>query len=170
MDNSENPQNPEGAQTSPKVDDKESPHILKEFPGSKEKIKANVFMILGVLVFVIGGIATGWFLSGGKFSKENKNASQNSQVKSTKNETEEGTLDESVKYQEAEGMLVAGGIKGEGTYHIERDGGPTKYVYLTSTVISIDRFVGKKVKVWGETISGIYAPWLMDVAKIQIIN
>jgi hypothetical protein len=66
--------------------------------------------------------------------------------------------------------LEEGGIDGEGTHHLVRDGGPSKSVYLTSTVIDLDSFAGKKVKVWGETISARKAGWLMDVGKIKIIE
>jgi hypothetical protein len=116
------------------------------------------------------GIATGWFLSGNKLGKGTSTKGESGTVSSQKSSNEEGVLDESVKYQEAEGTLVEGGIKGEGTYHLERDGGPSKYVYLTSTAIGLDKFVGKKVKVWGETLSAINAPWLMDVSKIKLIE
>jgi hypothetical protein len=48
--------------------------------------------------------------------------------------------------------------------------GEDKYVYLTSTVIDLQSFVGKKVKVWGETLSGLHAGWLMDVGKIKVVK
>jgi len=37
-------------------------------------------------------------------------------------------------------------------------------------VIDLESFTGKKVKVWGETISAQKAGWLMDVGKIQVIK
>ena len=49
------------------------------------------------------------------------------------------------------GDFAKGGIDGEGTHKLIRDGGPSKTAYLTSSVIDLDQFVGKKVKIWGET-------------------
>ncbi len=66
--------------------------------------------------------------------------------------------------------MEEGGIDGEGTYHLVRDGGPTKNVYMSSTVIDLGQFKGKKVQVWGQTISGKKAGWLMDVGKIKVLE
>ena len=79
-------------------------------------------------------------------------------------------LDPKVKYDNATGDLKEGGIGSEGTYHIERDGGPSHFVYLTSSVVDLGSFVGKKVEVWGETLASKKAGWLMDVAKIQVVQ
>jgi hypothetical protein len=85
-------------------------------------------------------------------------------------ETEAGLTDNGNFSDTAEGILVEGGIEGEGTYHLDRGTGPTKYVYLTSSVFDLQSFVGKKVQVWGETISGLHAGWLMDVGKLKVID
>ena len=49
-----------------------------------------------------------------------------------------------------------------------REGGTAKYVYLTSSMIDLSLFVGKKVEIWGETLASKKAGWLMDVARIQV--
>ena len=67
-------------------------------------------------------------------------------------------------------MLKKGGIEGEGAYHLERSGGPSQNVYLTSSVLDLSQLVGRKIKVWGETNSAQKAGWLMDVGRAQIIN
>jgi len=82
--------------------------------------------------------------------------------------TSAGVLDPKVKYDNATGVLNEGGVGNEGTHHLVRDGGPTKTVYLTSSVIDLQSFVGKKVQVWGETLASKKAGWLMDVAKIEV--
>jgi hypothetical protein len=86
--------------------------------------------------------------------------------------TEAGLEDESAftEEQSPEGILKEGGIEGEGTHHLDRGLGEDKYVYLTSTVIDLQSFVGKKVKVWGESLAGLKAGWLMDVGKIKVIE
>lgn len=48
--------------------------------------------------------------------------------------------------------------------------GPSQYAYLTSTVIDLSAFTGKKVQVWGQTIAGKKAGWLMDVGKVKVIE
>jgi hypothetical protein len=68
----------------------------------------------------------------------------------------------------AEGVLEVGGIKGEGTHHLVRGDDESQYVYLTSTVIDLESFTGKKVQVWGETLSAETAGWMMDVSKVKV--
>jgi len=53
---------------------------------------------------------------------------------------------------------------------LERTGGASQNVYLTSTVIDLQSFVGKNVQVWGDTLSGQKAGWLMDVGKIKTVE
>jgi hypothetical protein len=53
---------------------------------------------------------------------------------------------------------------------LERAGGPSQDVYLTSSTISFDEYVGKKVKVWGETFSAKTAGWLMDVGRLELLE
>lgn len=69
-----------------------------------------------------------------------------------------------------EGVLKKGGIDGEGQYHLVRPGGDSQNVYLTSSVVDLSLFVGKKVKVWGETNSAKKAGWLMDVGRVEVLE
>ena len=141
--------------------------ILKKISTSGKK---ETLLIVAVsLVVVLLGIVAGWFLSGKSLAfKKDTSSGEKEQVMKT--ETEAGLADESVLPDSVEGMLVEGGVEGEGTHHLERPGGPSQNVYLTSTVIDLQSFVGKKVKVWGETLSGIKAGWLMDVGKIKVVE
>jgi hypothetical protein len=68
----------------------------------------------------------------------------------------------------AEGVLVKGGLEGEGSHHLVRPGGTDQYVYLTSTVLDLDLFVSARVQVWGETFNAQRAGWLMDVGRVQV--
>ncbi|MEK7188342.1 MAG: hypothetical protein AAB685_00635 [Patescibacteria group bacterium] len=120
------------------------------------------------LVLIGGGILAGWYISGNSSKNGIKDSSSVSKVKSS--DTEAGIVDEKTFSDTAEGTLEEGGIEGEGTYHLVREGGPARYVYLTSTVIDLASFKGKKVKVWGQTLSGRKAGWLMDVGKIKVIE
>jgi hypothetical protein len=122
-------------------------------------------VVLGSFLVVLAGVGTAWLIN---TKVINKTSSAAPGVKVTS--TGAGVLDPKIKYDNATGDLVAGGIGNEGTHHIERDGGPTHFVYLTSSVIDLESFVGKKVEVWGETLASKKAPWLMDVAKIQEVQ
>ena len=139
--------------------------VLKSFP--KGPSKATLMMVVGALAVVLVGVTTGWLISGRSgISGSSKEAAPGA----TTSETEAGIVDEATFRDSAEGLLVEGGIEGEGTHHLDRDLGEEKYVYLTSTVIDLESFVGKKIQVWGETIAGKKAGWLMDVGKVKVIE
>lgn len=133
---------------------------------TKTPVKKNLILALISLVVVAAGIGAGYLLSGvGKGTPE---MGTTGEIKVSKDEA--GVADESKYPDTAEGILEEGGIGGEGTYHIVRGVGPSQYAYLTSSVVDMGPFVGKKVKVWGQTVSGKKAGWLMDVGKIKVIE
>ena len=70
----------------------------------------------------------------------------------------------------ATGVVKTGGINGEGTHTLEREGGKTQNAALTSSVVDLDLFIGKKVEVKGETNDSNKAGWLMDVGSIKILE
>ncbi len=127
-------------------------------------MKKHMHLILSSFLVVIVGIGAGYLISNRMGS-----STDTADVKVSANEA--GILDEKTfKGDTAEGKLVDGGIGGEGAFHLERTGGPSKNVYLTSSVIDLTPFVGKNVKVWGETLASKKAGWLMDVIKIRLIE
>jgi len=68
-----------------------------------------------------------------------------------------------------EGLLKTGGIDGEGQFHLQRPGGDSQSVYLTSSIVDLSQYVGKKVKVWGQTQQAQHAGWLMDVGSLEVL-
>lgn len=56
----------------------------------------------------------------------------------------------------------------EGTHLLERQGAAS--VALTSSVVDLSKYEGKKVKVYGETQKAIKEGWLMDVGKVEEIK
>jgi hypothetical protein len=124
--------------------------------------------VVGIIVVVLAGIGTAWIISNRIMGKVAGSSSAPAGVKVTSNEA--GILDPNIKYQEVTGTLKEGGIGNEGTHHLERDGGPSQTVYLTSSVIDLSGFVDKKVEIWGETLAAKKAGWLMDVAKVKVSN
>lgn len=81
-----------------------------------------------------------------------------------------GSEDESTFKDKAEGLLKEGGIDGEGAYHLERPGGVSQNVYLTSSVLDLSPYIGREVRVWGETFAAEKAGWLMDVGRLQVLE
>ena len=57
---------------------------------------------------------------------------------------------------------------GEGTHILERAGAVP--VALTSSVVDMAQYEGKKVKVYGETQKALKEGWLMDVGKVEEIK
>lgn len=114
-----------------------------------------------LLVFVIGGFS-GYF-----FRKFFPSKTSNQKVVT---KTKEGIIDKKTFRDQAEGILKEGGINGEGNFHLERPGGESQNVYLTSSTVDLSKYIGKKVRVYGETFAGEKAGWLMDVGLVEIIQ
>jgi len=140
------------------------PSLVKSFTAPR-KMGGLVLPIIVALAVIGVGVGSGWFLSGNKVKGTSTVAPG---AKDTAKEA--GIADEKTFTDSAEGQLESGGIDGEGTHHLVREGGPSQNVYLTSTVIDLGSFEGKKVKVWGQTISARKAGWLMDVGKVKVID
>ena len=136
--------------------------VVKKFP--KFNFKGSGILIAGVILVILAGIGTGWLLSGARIAGTSTQTVPGAET----GPKEAGLADEKTFRDSAEGTLEEGGIAGEGTHHLVRDGGPSQNVYLTSTVIDLQSFAGKKVQIWGETISARKAGWLMDVGKIKV--
>lgn len=119
--------------------------------------------VLGSFLVVLIGVGSGWLLTKNKSGSTNPGA-----VKTT--DKVAGVKDTSTFKDTATGILEEGGISGEGQFHLTRSGGVSQTVYLTSTSVDLSLFVGKKVEVWGQTLSARKAGWLMDVGKVQVVE
>ena len=100
------------------------------------------------------------------FSRFNKKTVKNGDTKTTAQSA--GVVDKKTFKDSAEGVLREGGIDGEGNFHLERSGGVSQNVYLTSTTVDLSGYIGKKVKVWGQTFQAEKAGWLMDVGLVEM--
>lgn len=116
--------------------------------------------------FIAVAVVIGTVLGFG-FSRLGKKAT-NSNDKSKNTSQSAGIVDKKTFKDSVEGVLREGGIDGEGNFHIERPGGVSQNAYLTSSTVDLSGYVGKKVKVWGQTFSGQKAGWLMDVGLVEI--
>jgi hypothetical protein len=130
--------------------------------------KAAVFIIF--IVVIIAGLIMGFILShkGVTGGASNTSATTGKNVVNSANIV--GSTDTTTFKDTATGTLQAGGIKGEGTHNLIRDGGPSQTVYLVSSVVDLDSYVGKKVQVWGQTLQAKYAGWLMDIGRLKILE
>lgn len=128
--------------------------------------KTTILLVLSVAFIVLAGVSTGYALA-----RQPSTAPQepSGSVNSTKSAKIVGSLDKDFS-DEATGMLEKGGIDGEGSHHLTRDGGPSQTVYLTSSVINLDDYTGKKIRVWGQTFAAQKAGWLMDVGKLEVLE
>lgn len=151
----------------------EKPILVKKF--TTEKKGAGMKYVLIALIVVLLGVGTGFILSNknilskGKTGSDVIDNSSGGEGGITKGTTV-GISDEKTFKDSAEGKLEAGGVNGDGSHHLVRPGGDSQNVYLTSSLVDLDRFVGREVKVWGETFSAKQAGWLMDVGKLKVLD
>lgn len=122
----------------------------------------SFFLFVALAVFL--GVLTGFSI----LKLQNKNITKSST--SLKTDKTVGIVDKKTFKDSAEGVLKEGGIDGEGNFHLERPGGESQNVYLTSTTVDLSFYIGKKVKVWGQTFSSEKAGWLMDVGLVEILK
>jgi hypothetical protein len=139
----------------------------KKKNSSKSMRKPLIFTIVIVLIL---GIGTGYIASGvSGGSKGPLSINDSASGGSIKKGFKVGVDDTKQFPDTAEGEVQAGGIDGEGEYHLVRPGGDSQNVYMTSSIVDLSQFVGKKVKVWGQTQAAQKAGWLMDVGKVEVL-
>ncbi|MDO8488410.1 MAG: hypothetical protein Q7S31_03825 [bacterium] len=129
-------------------------------------IVSSVWFLILVAVTVVGaGVGTAFMLV-------NKRTTSSTSVSSDIVDTGKvvGLKDSKAFPDSAQGVLEAGGINGEGTHKLIREGGPSQTAYLVSSVVDLDEFTGKKIEVWGQTMDGNKAGWLMDVGLVKILE
>jgi|SRR3972149_5063367 len=128
---------------------------------SPAKIIWGVYILLALL-----GIGTGYLLA-------QKNAGSVAGSGGAKVNTAKtvGSTDTKAFPPLADGVIEKGGIDGEGTHKLIRDPKrPDQTAYLISSVVDLDEFVGKKVKVYGETFAAKKASWLIDVGRLDLLE
>jgi len=131
--------------------------------------KAKTKLILWLISLVALGTISGYGLTLLKKPQGAKQLSRTTEGGTEKGKTF-GVVDEKAFKDQAEGEVASGGIDGEGSHHLIREGGESQYVYLTSSIVDLDQFVGKKVRVWGQTFEAQKAGWLMDVGRLEILE
>jgi hypothetical protein len=151
------------------------PKSISTTHSQPETQKTTIIPIIVIfLVIIILGVGSGYLLNsrlsaGSTLSLGGNNALQSSVPASgLKVGDVIGNADEKTFKDKSTGVLEEGGINGEGSHRLLREGGPSQTVYLTSSVVDLDEFVGHKVTVWGETFAAQRAGWLMDVGRVKV--
>lgn len=142
--------------------------LVHQFDQGSTKMP-NPKLLTLLFVFVLLGIGSGFIIAKATVGK----AVTGNEIK-TASQVEKGTTfgsnDTNVFKDIAEGVLKLGGIDGEGQYHLERTGGDSQNVYLTSSAVDLALVVDHKVKIWGQTQKAQHAGWLMDVGKVEVLE
>lgn len=115
------------------------------------KLSPKTILILFLLVFL--GVVSGFLLYKQQTQGTVRLAGKNVEVVNLP--SEEGVKDASTFKDTATGTLQLndGKITTEGTHILVR-GDASQNVYLTSSVVDLSKYVGKKVQVWGRNIPG----------------
>lgn len=157
------------------MEDKKLPkkELIHEFASSKKKVKPlPKNLIIATVIMIILGVATGYIAASfsGNSSKNPVSMNEEDSKDGSISKGDTFGVDDTKAFPDStEGVVREGGIDGEGEYHLERPGGDSQNVYMTSAAVDLSQFVGKKVKVWGQTNSAQKAGWLMDVGKVQVL-
>ncbi len=130
-------------------------------------------LVILLVVITILGIGTGYILAQGSGKASSATTGAVINKASVSSGKIYGEQDEKLfknMREVPEGVLKEGGIDGEGQYHLVRDGGPARYVYLTSSTVDLSQLIDRKLKVWGDTLQAERAGWLMDVRRVEVLE
>lgn len=124
---------------------------------------AVIFFLLAIII----GVGFGYFLSQKSATGTSSSSTTATDASGIQKGVMYGSNDTSTFKDSAQGTLQAGGIDGEGQFHLVRPGGDSQNVYVTSSLVDLSKFVGHKVQVWGQTQTAKHAGWLMDVGRME---
>jgi hypothetical protein len=124
------------------------------------------------ILIIVAGIASGYAFS---YMNKSRGAYQNagdSAALSNGGDVAEsaGIADKETFKDKAEGKLSEKEEDDpeEGSFKLVRPGGESQTVFLTSSTVDLSVFIGKDVRVYGETFASDKVGWLMDVGFIEI--
>ena len=138
--------------------------LIHQFGDENKGVSFPVFIVVSIVLLLLG-VSIGFGAS--KLKKPSGTTSSDSVMVNT--DKASGISDKKTFKDQAEGILKEGGIDGEGNFHLERPGGESQNVYLTSSTVDLSIYIGKKVRVWGATQQAQKAGWLMDVGLVETL-
>lgn len=142
-----------------------APNEFINQPVKKSKIIPVVLMV----VVLAAGVVSGYFVSRKKGASSGEVFPAPLGGKAAKG-SEFGVKDVSAFKDKAVGVLEKGGLEGIGTHKLLREGGPSQTVYLTSSILDLDQFVGMKIEINGSTQQAEKAGWFMDVGRVKVLE
>lgn len=149
---------------------KSQPQVVKPLtsPPAPSSFNLGARTLVIFLILILLGAGTGYAIYAKQSAGTVRLAGRDVQVVKTSNE--EGVKDASTYKDTTTGLLKEndGKLVKEGSHILVR-GDVSQNAYLTSSVIDLSKYVGKKVQVWGETYKGQQAGWLMDVGRIKVL-
>ena len=142
---------------------------VAKFTYSRGKF-TKIIPVIVILVIISSGIFSGLILASRTKSQD--------QVKTTSEEDSTESIETHESFNqtfrdEAEGTIEKNDELdkyAQGTHKLIRTGGESQTAYLTSSVLDLDKYNDKKVKVFGETFGSSQVGWLMDVGKVEEIK
>ena len=140
----------------------EKTELIKQIPNN---FNLNKLLVTVLVISVVLGTVTGYVLTTKSPSKLKGNTQNNDQPPKS------ASQDNKTFKDFAEGTIKAKPAPKnpsqytEGTHYLERQGQVP--VALTSSVVDLSLYEGKKVKVFGETQKALKEGWLMDVGKVE---
>jgi hypothetical protein len=151
--------------------------VMKSFTGASSSTVTTTNKMPAILIgigFILLGVLTGYLLnmksSGTVGTIVGKQITQDTSAGVQKGQIY-GSTDTSQFNDSTDGVLEVNDKKDiEGSHKLVREGGDSKTAYLTSTTLELDKFVGKKVKIWGKTYDSEKAGWFMDVGRIEVLE
>ncbi len=133
--------------------------IETENPSRLLLIVVGVSVVLGILTgFIISSKKSNGLAGSGLTVTTAKNAQSDSR---TFKDFAEGVIKARPEAQDPSEYV-------EGTHVLIRQGSVP--VALTSSVVDLSKYEGKKVKVFGETQKALKEGWLMDVGKVEEVK
>lgn len=126
-----------------------------------------VLLFVGIVIL---GLLAGYFLVSMQAKKGSILSAQGGSAQSIQKGAVYGSDDTKTFSDSTQGTLVAGGINGEGQFHLVRPGGDSQNVYMTSSLVDLSLFINRSVKVWGQTQKAKTAGWLMDVGRVEVLQ
>lgn len=145
---------------------REQDHLVQKLKNPKSYTR--VFMIV-LVVALLTGIGTGYILSSNSSKGENAAVpiiGTNEKPKTAQQDNR--TFRDFAQGKVAKKEVRKGDNYSEGTHVLVRDNAVP--VTLTSSVVDLSQYEGKKIKVYGETQKAIEEGWLMDVGRIEEVK
>lgn len=131
----------------------------------------KILFVIVPIVAVLLGVGTGFMLA--QSAPKSSTSSVSEESESIEKHAEQVQQKDAASFRDkAEGVIEKNDISdGEnfasGTHKLIR-GDESQTAYLTSSVLDLNEYVGKKVTVYGETFSSSQVGWLMDVGRVEV--